>query len=313
MEEVRFERMVPAQVVARRKACNLAHLPVGALEWHGLHMPFGTDYFTVTYIAEEAASSFGGVVFPPLYYGDVRYMLHDSRLEWRNAYTQCMEIPREYPETFPIQDEDGSYGYECPAPDEDGPAAEQALPFSKDEQTRMFENLIAYTMLEIHLYGFRNILLLPGHGPNSGPCENAQKVYRENVARCSRLGPPARTMSHMYIQAAKEAEPLLNNHWIHADKWEGSVTMVAAPGTIQMDELPDDPDTIPPAYLGYPYLTENEGYNPEMKDIWHSFDALDPRNTDEAYGRRQMAAVMDGIGEVVTEFMAGEAACDEEG
>ncbi len=55
MNEVRFDRMVSSAVVERRQACNLAYLPVGSLEWHGPHMPFGTDYLTVTYIAEESA------------------------------------------------------------------------------------------------------------------------------------------------------------------------------------------------------------------------------------------------------------------
>ena len=65
MEEVRFDRMVPKTIVARRRECNLAYLPVGSLEWHGSHMPFGTDYMTVGYLAEEAARRFGGVAFPP--------------------------------------------------------------------------------------------------------------------------------------------------------------------------------------------------------------------------------------------------------
>ncbi len=303
MQEVRFDRMVPAMVVARRDECNLAYLPVGALEWHGLHMPFGTDTFTVSYIAEEAAKRWGGIAFPPLYYGDVRYLLSDCRLEWRNAYTESMDIPREYPEAFGLENEDGSYGYDCPTRADDGEAAQEPLPFSRQQQERTFERLIAYTMLEIHLYGFRNILLLPGHGPNTERCSNAEKIYRENVLRRSAWGPPARTLTYMYIEAGKESEPLLNNHWIHADKWEGSITMIAAPGTVNQELLPDDPDTIPPAYLGHPYLNETDGYNPEHKDIWHSFDALDPRNASEEYGREQMEAVMEKFGQVVADLM----------
>ena len=55
MEQVRFDLMVPAEIRARREACNLAYLPVGSLEWHGPHMPFGTDYLTVTHLADQAA------------------------------------------------------------------------------------------------------------------------------------------------------------------------------------------------------------------------------------------------------------------
>ena len=294
-DEVRFDRMVPSAIVARRDECNLAYLPVGALEWHGAHMPFGTDSFTVTYLAEEAAKRFGGVAFPPMYYGDVRYNLHDCREEWRSTYTSLMDVPDGYASAFP-------HGEETEPTDDGHPAAEP-LPFPKEEQHKQFVRNIAHVMLEIHLYGFQRIILLPGHAPNWHPCQEAEEVYRENVLRRSAFGPPARTLTFFYIEPAKEFEPLLNNHWIHADKWEGSVTMVAAPGTVKPELLPDDPDTLAPAYLGKPYLTETDGYNEEMQDLWHSFDALDPRNgTDEGYGRQQMEAILGRFGEAVREF-----------
>jgi hypothetical protein len=111
-------------------------------------------------------------------------------------------------------------------------------------------------------------------------------------------------MTWFYIEAAKESEPLLKNHWIHADKWEGSITMVAAPGTVHLDRLPKDRQTLVPAYLGEPYLNETRGYNPELKSIWYSFDALDPRSgTSVAYGRRQVRAILAGFRKTVTEFM----------
>ena len=300
MDEVRFDRMVPQTVVARREERNLAYLPVGALEWHGAHMPFGTDYFTVTHIAEEAARRFGGVAFPPLYYGDNRFILHDCRLEWRQTYAELMQVPAAYGAAFGLQNADGSPGHECPTEPDDGPAAEDRLGLSHDEQAGFFVHLIAKTLLSIHLYGFRHILLLPGHGPNNEPCRRAEEVYRQNVLRRSALGPPATTRTFFYIEAAKEAEPLLQNHWVHADKWEGSVTMAAAPGTVRLDLLPGDPDAIPPAYLGHPYLTETDGYNPELEHLWHSFDALDPRSgTSAEYGRQQLEAVLAALGDTV--------------
>ena len=307
MAEVRFDRMVPTIVRERRAARNLAYLPVGGLEWHGSHMPFGTDYFTVTHIAEEAARRFGGVVFPPMYYGDVRYLLQECRAEWRRTYVREMDVPEAYASAFPLQNTDGSPGHECPTQPDDGPAAEELLGFSKEEQERFFVHLIARTMLSVHLYGFHNMILLPGHGPNPEFCRRAEEVYRENVLRRSAFGAPAKTITWFYIEAACEVEPLLKNHWVHADKWEGSITMVAAPGTVHLDLLPADPDEIPPAYLGHPYLTETEGYNPEMRDLWYSFDALDPRNgTSEEYGKKQVEGVLKGLGQVVGELVSEE-------
>ena len=306
MAEVRFDRMVPSEAVARREACSLAYLPVGSLEWHGSHMPFGTDYLTVTHLAEESARRFGGVVFPPVYYGDVRYILQECRVEWRKTYCREMAVPEAYASAFPLENRDGTPGSECPTRPDDGDPADEPLDFDRREQETLFSHSIARVMLQIHLYGFRNIMLLPGHGPNPAYCRRAEEVYRQNVGRRKAFGDPARTMTFFYIDAAKDVEPLLQNHWIHADKWEGSITMVAAPGTVHPDLLPADARTLAPAYLGQPYLTEDEGYNPAFKDIWYSFDALDPRNgTSEEYGRKQIEGVLTRFGTILRDWLAG--------
>ncbi|GEM_PF-2021343 len=310
MDEVRFDRMVPPMVVARRNECSLAYLGVGTLEWHGPHMPFGTDFLTVAHIGEESARRFGGVVFPPIYYGDVRYILQECRAEWRKTYCKEMQVPEAYAEAFPLQNNDGSPGSECPTQPDDGEPANDPLEFGKEEQERSFVHLIARTMLSIHLYGFRNIILMPGHGPNPKYCREAEEVYRQNVLRRKSLVEPAKTMTFFYIEPGKESEPLLKNHWIHADKWEGSVTAVAAPGTVHPENLPEDRDQLAPSYLGHPYLNEDAGYNPEFKDIWHSFDALDPRNgISEEYGREQVEHVILRFGEAIQEFL-GEGSGD---
>lgn len=305
MEEVRFDRMVPAMVCRRREECNLAYLPVGALEWHGPHMPFGTDYFTVTYLAEEAAKRFGGVAFPPMYYGDARHLLQECRYEWRQSYAQDMEVPERFASAFPFNNPDGTHTGICESQPDDGPATEEPIEFSRQGQIRDLTRLIASTMLSIHLYGFRHIVLLPGHGSNVSMCAKAPEVYRQNVLRRKALGPPAKAMSFFYLEAAKEFEPLLTRFWIHADRWEGSITMVAAPGTVHLDQLPEDPDALVPAFLGHPYINETDGHNPEYGHLRSDIEADDPRNgTSEEYGREQTEAVLGKFGEVIQDFMA---------
>jgi creatinine amidohydrolase/Fe(II)-dependent formamide hydrolase-like protein len=302
VEEVRFDRMVPSQVVKRRNACNLAYLPVGALEWHGDHMPFGTDFFTVDHLAQQAARRFGGVAFPPMFYGDVRYILQESRTEWRRTYARTMGVPESFAAAFPLQNNDGSPGYDCPTQPDDGPPAADPLDFTRGGMERQFVRHVAMAMLSIHLYGFRRILLLPGHGGNPGCCEKALDFYRQNARRRSAFGPPAEVRSWFYIRGCRSLEPVLKKHWLHADKWEGSVTMAAAPGTVHPELLPRDRSVIPPAFLGWPFLTE-DGYNPERRADWPSYDAFDPRNgTSEEYGRQQVEEILDALGQVVAEM-----------
>ena len=66
---VEFELMRPPQVVEARRRCPAAYLPVGPLEWHGPHLPLGTDGIHAHRIAVEVARRVGGVVLPTYFLG----------------------------------------------------------------------------------------------------------------------------------------------------------------------------------------------------------------------------------------------------
>ena len=302
-DEVRFERMIPDQVVARRDACPVAYLPVGALEWHGLHLPFGTDYLTVQHIAERAARDVGGVAFPPLYYADVRYDLMDSVPEWREEYGREMGVRAELASAFAAEVARNPDADEAPSHPairaDSGP-----VPSSPGAQRDFFTTLIAKTVLQVHIYGFPVIVLLPGHGPNRWLCDDSIKKYEDAIRLRPDLQPPAIVTWFDYIKTGEECEPLLGKHWIHADKWEGSIVAAAAPDTVHLDRLPEDPKTIPPAYLGMPYLDPATGYQEEYRELWDNFDALDPRQgTDADYGRRQLDHIIARLGDEVQRLL----------
>jgi len=48
------------------------YIPLGPLEWHSLHLPFGTDALNATALAMQAAERVGGVVLPTFYWGTER-------------------------------------------------------------------------------------------------------------------------------------------------------------------------------------------------------------------------------------------------
>jgi creatinine amidohydrolase len=68
-ELVEFELMRPPQIVEARQRYPVAYLPVGPLEWHGPHLPMGTDGIHAHRVAVEVARRVGGVVFPPYFLG----------------------------------------------------------------------------------------------------------------------------------------------------------------------------------------------------------------------------------------------------
>lgn len=58
--------MRPAQVTAAMTHAPVAWLPLGAVEYHAPHLPFGTDSLTAVDLVERAAREVGGVVLPPV-------------------------------------------------------------------------------------------------------------------------------------------------------------------------------------------------------------------------------------------------------
>jgi len=62
----RLELMHPQEIVEERGRSPVAYIPLGPMEWHGPHLPFGTDMLHAYSIALDAVRETGGVVLPPL-------------------------------------------------------------------------------------------------------------------------------------------------------------------------------------------------------------------------------------------------------
>jgi creatinine amidohydrolase len=64
--------MRPGEVLAAQAAKSIAYLPVGPMEWHGPHLPLGTDPLQAETAALALAEKVGGVVHPTLFWGTER-------------------------------------------------------------------------------------------------------------------------------------------------------------------------------------------------------------------------------------------------
>ena len=62
--EVRMQFMRPAQVEAAVRDRPIVYVPFGIIEWHGPHLPLGTDTINAEAVTATAAVRFGGVVYP---------------------------------------------------------------------------------------------------------------------------------------------------------------------------------------------------------------------------------------------------------
>lgn len=67
--KVRYEEMFPEELEIVLKEFPVAYVPVGSLEWHGRHLPYGNDALKAHGILIHTAQKYGGVVVPPTYWG----------------------------------------------------------------------------------------------------------------------------------------------------------------------------------------------------------------------------------------------------
>jgi creatinine amidohydrolase len=72
MDKVRYEEMLPHEIVARRARFPAAFIGLGGLEWHSEHLAVGNDALKAGKLCELAAARSGGFAFPTLWYGEPR-------------------------------------------------------------------------------------------------------------------------------------------------------------------------------------------------------------------------------------------------
>jgi creatinine amidohydrolase len=140
-DEVRYQMLRPAEIVARRQACPVVYIPIGTLEWHGVHNPVGADTLQAEGLAILCARKGGGLVFPPLYYGESRSeSLMEAGAEDRDKIAEAMGLS---PDNF----------------------LPERQPFSPTEQVLNYQRLLLHVLAEAETLGFEVGVLVAGHYP----------------------------------------------------------------------------------------------------------------------------------------------------
>ena len=68
-KKVLYEELRPREFIEKINECPVAYLPLGTLEWHGLHMPYGADGLQAQGVFVKIAEQVGGIVLPSLFLG----------------------------------------------------------------------------------------------------------------------------------------------------------------------------------------------------------------------------------------------------
>lgn len=211
-EKVMYADLTPAEFKERIEKCPVAYLPLGTLEWHGDHLPLGSDGLQAEGFFKKLAGNFGGIVLPKLFVGPDGY---DTLIAGREYYgMDCGKV-------FCNQ-----CNYEI-----------QQLPGSAywvSDST--FDILMNSIMKQLSRAGFR-IVVAHGHGPSTqfigSHAQEFLKRYNLVVMNC--------------WGGDKDDLCLMCDH---AGANETSLMMFLHPDLVKMQNLPSDPDVWPLGMLG---------------------------------------------------------------
>lgn len=208
-EEVLIERMRPAQIVAARQRADLAFLPLGAIEWHGVHNPVGVDAIKAHGVCCVAAEKLaGGAVFPPLVYGVPR----DSF--FMNKVSSLGDLSE------PVAKALNTEAHRVRGFAEHGGMDVQ-------EQWLNYQRLLRMSLEQIASYGFKSIYIVCGHNPLIYWAKPVAIAF----ARASWMADAA-----VNVDCASEFHPagMLGDH---GGKWETSFMLALDALSVDLGEL----------------------------------------------------------------------------
>jgi len=142
-----YENLTPAQFRERISTAPVAYLPLGTIEWHGEHLPLGTDLIISRGFFASLAEEVGGIVLPG-------YFIGPDRLSTINGldYIGMDTAPAD-----PLQLDGSAYWI----PDD------------------LYENMLFATLKQLKRAGFK-VVVAHGHGPSTGLfAKNTEKWEKE--------------------------------------------------------------------------------------------------------------------------------------
>ncbi|UCD44108.1 MAG: creatininase family protein [Candidatus Bathyarchaeota archaeon] len=202
VEETLYERLTPAGFESRIKAAPIAYLSLGTLEWHGPHLPLGSDFLQSQGLFKKLAERVGGIVLPPLFLGP------DSMREVDGVEYYGMDLSKTAPDS-PRQLKGSAYW----VPD------------------WLFSETVEAVLKQLRRAGFR-IVVAHGHGPSTN----------HFVRNGESLGEKLDLIIMTVWRGEEERQPSTEFQYDHAAANETSIMMALHPDLVHMGQLPTDSD-----------------------------------------------------------------------
>lgn len=207
-EKVLYAELTPQEFRRRIAAAPIAYLPLGTIEWHGEHLPLGSDGLQSYGFFIHLAREVGGIVLPMLFLGPDRMRKIDDRELY--GMDICIGMPEKM--RYKNQQLAGS-AYWVP------------------EET--FRTIIEATLKQLHRAGFR-IVVAHGHGPSTNFFKKHTDEWKEKFG-----------LETFVCWGSEFDRQGLGIQVDHAAMNETSLVMALRPELVQMDRLSKDPNEWP--------------------------------------------------------------------
>lgn len=196
----------PDQILAEIERCPVVYFPVGPIEWHGPHMPLGTDALNAENAARLAAEATGGLVLPTFYWGTERERSPEV-LDWLGFPPDEWIVGMD----FPANSLSSLY------------ASEEVFALVVREQLRLALK-----------WGFRLVVIISGHG-----ADNHLEALRRLAAEFSATS-PARVL--VFLPFVTNTQGVMEVG--HASRIETALMLALHPEMVDIDALPPLPEKM---------------------------------------------------------------------
>ncbi len=212
MAKVRYEEMLPREVVEARKSKPIAYLPIGTVEWHGLQNPLGLDTLKARTLCERAAEKGGGLVMPPLWWGEHREIqLMEANPGSRPKIAEVMEWPA------------ANFGF--------GYMGGKTV----EEQAHFYNDLLFHIYHQLESLEFKALFVLCGHYPLQHYAHFTAVVFMRESSMQVFTATEADLVSDLALELGGQIGD-------HAGRWETSVLMALHPELVDLSQLPQGED-----------------------------------------------------------------------
>jgi len=207
-EKVLYEELTPTEFRDRLAVAPVAYLPLGTIEWHGEHLPLGSDGLQSREFFIRLAQEAGGIVYPMLFMGpDRKEVVNEQELYGMDIYMGEEASKKAYAS----QKLDGSSYWIAEAD---------------------FKIMMEAILKQVSRSGFK-VLVAHGHSPSTGFLINHIEEWEEKYSL---------KILHCWGHRDKEGMGIMVDH---AAMNETSLVMALRPELVKMEYLPADTSESP--------------------------------------------------------------------